>query len=132
LIEAALAQQFATTPRFAEDACQDVNGYTDVRSGDFVAGNFESYRREFRTPGFGGKLYWVPRQVTADGVPLVVQARDLGAKSKDPLRFVFRSQGRTIGDAVPFFPSGVVVPHPGRWRLTATAGPNAGCFELEL
>jgi hypothetical protein len=68
----------------------------------------------------------------ADNVALVVRAEDLGGGAKDPLRFVFRSRGRTIGDAVPFFPSGVVVPHRGRGRLSATAGPNAGCFELDL
>ena len=32
----------------------------------------------------------------------------------------------------PFYISDFVLPHAGRWRLIATAGPDWGCFDLTL
>jgi len=32
----------------------------------------------------------------------------------------------------PFYATGTLLPHRGRWRLVATAGRNWGCFDLML
>lgn len=106
----------------------------DVRSGGFVAGNFRLYQ-EHRKPGVAedenfGKLYWVPlhphemRGLTVEAVRL----------TGEPLARTYRLS--LVATAIPsgdrFYPSGVVLPEPGTWRLTAASGPDLGCFEVTL
>jgi hypothetical protein len=43
-----------------------------------------------------------------------------------------RRHGRRDSKGMPFYATGTLLVHRGRWRLVATAGRNWGCFDLTL
>ncbi len=110
--------------------CVRVGHNRDVRSGGFLAGNFE-----FDEQGFAAayqqarrhsavKIYWVPLLVDHMS-ELTVQATLLSGQRVT--RTYHQSQAATGGGVV-FYPSAVPIPVPGTWKLVFDAGPNRGCF----
>lgn len=104
----------------------------DVRSGDFVAGDFGNYIRTWAASSHashGGKIYWIPMYPDRSQVAtILIQRRyplpllDLHVKS-GPLS--------DSGD-VAIYPSGIPIPSRGTWRLEANVGRNHGCFILTV
>jgi hypothetical protein len=121
---------WTTTPGSDQRECVDVADRTNVRSGTFVVGNFSSYRRYWRGTLDTSKLYYVPLSPTGHP-PLTVTAQSLDNPSEttSPLQQVGAAWG---ADGDFFYATGTVIPHTGRWRLTVTAGPNCGCFDLTI
>jgi hypothetical protein len=123
-------QEWTTTPGTDQRRCASVAGHTDVRSASFIVGNFCAYRRYWRGTLDTSKLYYVPLHPEGRP-PLAVTAQSLD----DPAEVVsvVSEYGPAWGVAGAFFyATGTVIPHRGRWRLTATAAPNWGCFDLTL
>jgi hypothetical protein len=98
-----------------------------IRSGEFVAGPFGAYKKDWARDPRNGKLWWVPFH-TATMPGLTVRAVLLD----DPAPNRTFTLTPAVGAGGPFYPSGVVLPAPGRWMLIATAGPDWGCFIVTL
>lgn len=130
--------QWHTTPGSTRVACVGVSGRTDVRSGQFIAGNFGSFIHAWDGTALTSRLYYVPLHPRT-GTPLVLTARRI-----EPVATTGRSTTREIvhlhfGDGFAwgeygqaFYVTGTVLPHAGRWQLQATAGSDRGCFDIEL
>ena len=120
-------------PGSTERRCVDVGSEREVRSGDFVAGNFAAYSGIWARGS--GKLYWIPHRLAwpDSSTPLRVAAVPLDPGS-GPRVFEKRTSARTVGviPEVHFFPSGFRLPGKGTWMLVATAGPHWGCFIFTL
>jgi hypothetical protein len=132
-----VSDDFAIAFGSAERRCVATDDHEVVRSGDFVAGPFVSYRRHWRFEQRSdvGKLYWEPkddRRVAR--IRLIVKAVPTGAESEPSSSWRFGGDGfaATTAQGRAFYPSGLHLPHRGRWRLTATAGTQWGCFDFEL
>jgi hypothetical protein len=133
-IDHALWQKYWTTiPGSAARHCVQVKGRTDLRSNSFIVGNFQSYIRFWDGTVENSKLYYIPLYPEQKAPPLAVSAEPLDGQSADP-PVVSRatddyawSQG-----GFPFYATGTLLAHRGRWRLVATAGRNWGCFDLTL
>ena len=119
-----------TTPGTPERRCLDVGAHTDVRSGDFVAGNFAVFIHDWDGTEATSKLYYIPA-APREGQPLDVVAELVGDAAPQKITFTFGLTAWTL-DGIPFYASGTVLPTRGRWRLTAMAGESSGCFELTL
>jgi hypothetical protein len=143
------ATPFKAAPGTAERACVDTGRYytpagdlsaldpppatgastgSGLRSGEFVAGSFATYIEEWRRdPGFG-KLWWFPLH-TREMPGLTIRAILLD----DPdVTRVYSAPYPAFNSTGTFYPSSVVLPVVGRWMLIATAGPDWGCFVLQL
>ncbi|MDX2260088.1 MAG: hypothetical protein SFU84_00145 [Gemmatimonadales bacterium] len=102
-----------------------------VRSGDFIAGPFETYNDVWKQ-GYG-KLWWHPSEMTPKPPLLVVQATRLDEQAESR---VFESSDiawpsgpkESEATSLKFYPTGIRLPSLGRWMLVATAGNNWGCF----
>jgi hypothetical protein len=98
-----------------------------IRSGEFVAGPFGAFGRDWARDPRDGKLWWVP--LHREPMPgLTVRAVLLDDPAIDRT-FTLTPAAGADG---PFYPSGVVLPVPGRWMLLATAGPDWGCFVITI
>jgi hypothetical protein len=119
------------TPGSQRHRCLDVKDRTDVRSGEFVVGNFVSFAHDWDGTYERSKLYYIPLHPD-DMSPLEVTATRLEAEPplRVPLRFNWAPSWTAFG--APFYVSGTVLPERGHWRLEAFAGRNRGCFELQL
>ena len=120
-------------PGTSERACVDVNRNLDavgrdgaLRSGEFVAGPFDSYIIHW-TPTNEGKLWWAP--LHTDLMPGVRVEAILLDNPSVRRTYEFSTVGHA-DDA--FYPSGILLPKSGTWRLVVTSGPDWGCFELTL
>ena len=120
-------------PGTSERACVDVNRNLGamgrdgaLRSGEFVAGPFDSYIIHW-TPYNEGKLWWAP--LHTDLMPGVRVEAILLDEPSVRHTFEFSTVGHTDGA---FYPSGILLPKSGTWRLLVTSGPDWGCFELTL
>jgi hypothetical protein len=129
--KAAWRRMWRETPGTARDRCLEVRDRTDVRSGEFVVGNFVSFRRYWDGTYEQSKLYYIPLHPD-DMAPLEVSATRLETQPPltVPLRFNWAPSWTAFG--APFYVSGTVLPERGHWRLEAVAGRNRGCFELQL
>ncbi len=118
-------------------------GAHSVRSGEFTIGGQLGdylYPTSALHAGHRGKIWWRPDLAKAE-MSLEVRGRSL-TNPQDTLRFnsatVAWPVGEGVGRSVPpklrdyFFPSGIVVPKPGRWLLVATSGANWGCFIVNV
>jgi hypothetical protein len=107
-----------------------VGRHAVVRSHAFLAGSFSGYRVEWDGTLARSKLWYVPL-VPGPMAPLRVTARSLDRPTtiNQAVQWQSRAWGST-GDA--FYATGTVLPHRGRWRLTATSGTNWGCFDFTL
>jgi hypothetical protein len=121
---------FRHVPGSSSYRCVDVGHSRNVRSGGILAGPFgvdeqlfaEFYHQYGRRNEI--KVYWIPLDVDHMST-LTVHATLLAARSIS--RTVELRQVAAEGDDV-FYPSAIPIPIPGRWELTASAGPNRGCF----
>jgi hypothetical protein len=99
-----------------------------VRSGDFVAGDFVDYRKQWK-PNLGpdeGKIFWVPAH-PQPAAELTITATSAGGQV-----VTYAAGALADSDSGPLYPSGVPLPADGTWTLLARAGDNWGCFELVL
>jgi hypothetical protein len=120
-----------------ERACISTGDHDVVRSGNFVAGPFVSYRQYWLPdqPPDIGKLYWEPeddRHVAKVALVVTAVARGLDTEPPSTWRFGGTGFAATTARGNRFYPSGLHLPHRGQWRLTATAGTQWGCFDFEL
>jgi hypothetical protein len=121
---------FRGMPGSLADQCVRVGNHHDIRSGGFLAGNFEADEQGFAAAyqetrhHTAEKIYWIPLHVDHMS-RLAVQATLLPGRTVT--RTYHQTQAATGGGHV-FYPSAVPIPVPGTWQLIATAGPNAGCF----
>ncbi|MGW3793644.1 hypothetical protein ACWD8I_21110 [Micromonospora arida] len=116
-------------PGSARRECVAVPGdATLVRSGDFIAGDFVEYRRQWH-PELGpdlGKLFWLPARPQLNAA-LTVTATSGGRTE------TYSAGSLTTNDAgQAMYPSGIPLPAAGTWKLVAQAGDGWGCFELAL
>ena len=125
-----------STPGSTLTRCVSVGGYTDVRSGQFIAGNFASFVHWWDGTYQNSKLYYVPLHPVT-GTPLVVTARRIeeggGARITREvvhLRFAQGFAWSESGEA--FYVTGTVLPQAGAWRIEASAGLDHGCFDLQV
>jgi hypothetical protein len=126
---------FRRVPGSSSYRCVRVGHYRDVRSGGFLAGPFgvgeQLFAQAYQQYGQRSevKVYWVPLDVSHMSA-LTVQATLLAARRVS--RTVELGQVATAqlaaGSDIVFYPSAIPVPVPGTWKLTASAGPNKGCF----
>jgi hypothetical protein len=128
--DAARTAAFRHVPGSSSYRCVGVGHYRDVRSGGFMAGPFgideqlfAEFYQQYRLRN-EIKVYWIPLHVD-HMTTLTVHATLLAAQSMS--RTVKQSQVATVSGEV-FYPSAVPIPVPGTWELTASAGPNRGCF----
>ena len=132
-------------PGSPERECVSVNPLLDelgrdgaIRSGQIVAGPFQHFVRGWN-PYIENKLWVAPlhtskmpgaiiERVPLDGQPTVaaVGYEDMAwfAEEAPPNSDEARSTS--------FYPGGLRLPEPGRWRLAVTSGPDWGCFEVEV
>ncbi|MFG2045064.1 hypothetical protein [Dactylosporangium sp. NPDC048998] len=100
-----------------------------VRSGDFIAGDFVHYRKQWE-PNLGpniGKIFWVPAH------PQPNAALTITATSASGQVETYSAGSLAYNDAGdPLYPSGIPLPTNGTWKLLAQAGDNWGCFALTL
>jgi hypothetical protein len=66
--------------------------------------------------------------------PLTVSAEPLDGQPADPPIVERGTNDYAWGlpNGPPFYATGTLLAHRGRWRLVATAGRNRGCFDLTL
>lgn len=120
---------FRGLPGSSAYRCVRVAGHRDVRSGGFVAGNFQFARQQFANEYQASqshttvKIYWVPLHVDHMS-GLAVHETLL---SDPTVSRTFEQRDVATTGAV-FYPSGVQIPVPGTWKLVADAGPDRGCF----
>ena len=118
-------------PGSAARHCVRVRNRTDVRSNSFIVGNFRSYISGWDGTIENSKLYYIPLYPEQTALPLTISAEPLDGQSADPPVIWRGSEGYAWGKA-PFYATGTLSAHRGRWRLVATAGRNWGCFDLTL
>ncbi len=129
--KAAWRRMWREIPGTPRERCLDVRDRTDVRSGEFVVGNFVSFARDWDGTYEQSKLYYIP--VHPDGhTPLDVTATRLGAEPPLVVSLQFSPPYSWTLDGIPFYVTGTVLPERGRWRLEAVAGRDRGCFEFQL
>ncbi|HEX8229636.1 MAG TPA: hypothetical protein VF826_10035 [Chloroflexia bacterium] len=118
-------------PGTAQRTCVDVAKDDIVRSGEFIAGNFQLFIEQWR-PNLTereGKIWWIPlHQDQMPGLTVkLIRFEDLTT--------IFQVRNfPTVGSTGvgSFYPSGVPLPSAGRWRLVATSGPDWGCFDVAV
>ena len=79
------------------------------------------------------KLYYIPLYPEQTTPPLAISAEPLDGQPADP-PVVWRGTDSYAWSSkgMPFYATGTLLVHRGRWRLVATAGRNWGCFDLTL
>lgn len=117
-------------PGSARRECVTVpDGASLVRSGDFIAGDFAEYRKQWR-PDLGpdvGKLFWLPARPQLNA-PLTVTATSSSGRTE-----TYSAGSLVTNDAgQAMYPSGIPLPAAGTWKLVVQAGDGWGCFELTL
>ena len=109
--------------------CQTVGLRTDVRAGSLAAGNFEQARQQY-ADAKGGKpvsvfLYAIPEHSTSmPGVSVTLESLTSGASTTQTFRSV------EDAESWKYYPVFLPIPAPGSWRITMTAGPDRGCFQV--
>ena len=107
-------------------------GWTAARSDTFVVGNFAAYIRSWDGTVTTSKLAYTPRYPDAAQPPLRVKAAPLDGQPASPTAGVVFVSYAWGEDGIPFYATGTLLPHRGRWRLIATAGLNWGCFDFTI
>jgi hypothetical protein len=123
---------WGSSPGTADRRCVPVEDLEWVRSGDFVVGNFASYRRYWDGTDENSKLAYTPLHSTTGDQPLTVTAETIGTDPIETVQPLHAVGNAWTLDGIPFFSTGTVLPHRGSWRLVAVAGLNWGCFELTI
>ena len=106
----------------------------DLRSGEWVAGNFFDLARASGVGPSGTladpiqlKIYW--NGLARDLQTPIITARSLSDPARPPVRGTTSSATNSRGT---FTASGVVIPVQGRWRITAASTDQWGCYDVEL
>jgi len=125
---------WSATPGSAARRCVTVKNGTDVRSNSFIVGNFRAYRDQWDGTIENSKLYYIPLYPEQTAPPLTVSAEPLDGQPADPPIVERGTNDYAWGlpNGPPFYATGTLLAHRGRWRLVATAGRNRGCFDLTL
>jgi hypothetical protein len=131
LDEAAWVELWRKAPGTATRNCVDVGSRDQVRSGQFIVSPFAAFMNRWDGTEETSKLAYVPLHPQND-TSLEVKATRLG--TRPPLVVTLRFGGIVswLPDGTPFYVTGTVLPERGRWRLEPVAGPDRGCFELQL
>jgi hypothetical protein len=118
----------------AERRCVSVDSINVARSGDFLAGPFTHGDPQ----ALGRKIWWEPAYVS----PTTPASLTVSAVRIDTVGAARVYVGFTLSrasnpetrvrSATQFYPGGIRFPSRGRWMLVATAGPNWGCYTLEV
>lgn len=115
-----------------QNSCQVVGDQRDVRSGTIAAGNFAVARQQYSklaSPSHRTAqvfLYIIPQRASSmSGVTL--RMTPLSGSGKSTVTTV-----KTVDTANDwrYYSAELNVPGPGKWRLSAASGPNAGCFDV--
>lgn len=106
--------------------------WTAARSDTFVVGNFADYIHSWDGTTTTSKLAYTPRYPDANQPPLRVTATPLDGQPGSPLAGLDSVSYAWGEDGIPFYATGTLLPHRGRWRLIAAAGRNWGCFDLTV
>ena len=109
-----------------------------IRSGQIVAGPFQHFVRGWN-PYIENKLWFAPLHTssmpgaTIERVPLDGQ-REVSAVGYEDAAWGAEEAPPNSDKArsTSFYPGGLRLPEPGRWRLAVTSGPDWGCFEVEV
>jgi hypothetical protein len=120
-------RDFQGMPGSVAYRCVDVGNHTNVRSGGFVAGDFQADQKYFAST-FKKlkevKIYWIPLHV---GTMPTLTVRETHVSFPQTTRTTTWTQV-AANPGVVFYPSATPIPLAGTWRLMASAGPNRGCF----
>lgn len=114
------------------DTCVVVGSQRDLRSGDFLAGPFDTARAQYghSEPGATARsvrLYFVPLHAKAmPGLRLTFTNVASGAT------VVARQKQVADAEQWKFYDTRTVLKESGRWQVRATAGPDKGCFTFAL
>lgn len=114
------------------DTCAVVGSQRDLRSGDFLAGPFDTARAQYghREPGAtkrSVRLYFVPLHAKAmPGLKLTFTNVASGAT------VVARQKQVADAEQWKFYDTRTLLKESGRWQVRATAGPDKGCFTFAL
>jgi hypothetical protein len=124
---------WSTIPGSAARRCVQVKNRTSVRSNSFIAGNFRNYIRFWDGTMENSKLAYTPLYPEQTAPPLTVSADPLdGQPAVPPLVERGTDDYAWAMNGMPFYATGTLLAHRGRWRFVATAGRNWGCFDLTL
>ena len=112
--------------------CVNGIGMGPARSGQFTIGGNLSGMWGLQA-GHVGKVWWTPVYRGKEMPPLEVRARSL-TRPRDTTRYTTTRVAYTVSGATRtyFFPSGIMIPNPGRWLVVASSGDNWGCFILTV
>lgn len=139
---------FAAVPGTAERRCVDVDELRaggrwrtermsdgtlvqilDVRSGEFIAGNFLLLSRLTGDPPFETKIYWMPLDPDAAKFKTAtLRIENADAPGPTVTTVLGSEDSWSGGPGAYFWPSGTPIPERGRWRLTIEADGHWGCF----
>jgi hypothetical protein len=125
-------RMWSTIPGSAARRCVKVKNRTDARSNSFIVGNFRNYRDHWDGTLENSKLYYVPLYPEETAPPLSVSAEPLDGQPAIPPVVWRGTSDYARGSRGPFYATGTLLAHRGRWRLVAKAGRNWGCFDLTL
>lgn len=108
--------------------CVDAESHVTARSGEFVAGPFETHIM-FPSPNGRAqrKVWWAPRQ-TATMPPMQLRAEKIAAP-RVTVSWTFSSVVRNENGY--FFNTTFRFPETGKWLVVVTSGSNWGCFLLD-
>lgn len=115
-----------------DGACIAVAGRRDVRSGGIVGGPFDTAASAWgkAQPGLAKDnvtLYWVPLHAGAmRGVTVVATHASSGSRVRAA------TDSYNLAEQWKYYTTSLELPTAGTWRLKVTAGPDAGCFDLDL
>jgi hypothetical protein len=125
-------RQWSTAPGSAARRCVEVKNRSSVRSNSFRVGNFRSYISGWDGTMENSKLAYIPLYPEQPAPPLAISAEPLDGQPADPPVLEGGTAYAWAMDGIPFYATGTLLAHRGRWRLIATAGRNWGCFDLTL
>jgi hypothetical protein len=129
----AVAEALVHDPGSAARRCVQVKNRTSVRSNSFIVGNFRNYIRFWDGTMENSKLAYTPLYPEQTAPPLTVSADPLdGQPAVPPLVERGTDDYAWAMNGMPFYATGTLLAHRGRWRFVATAGRNWGCFDLTL
>jgi hypothetical protein len=123
---------WATTPGSTARRCVPVRNRSDVRSDSFIVGNFRAYISGWDGTLNNSKLYYIPLYPDPTKPPLAISAEPQDGQPAGSLVLSGGTDYAWAENGIPFYATGTLLPHRGRWRLVATAGRNYGCFDLTL
>ena len=109
-----------------ERQCVDAEKHLTARSGEFVAGPFDTH---VMMAGLGRKVWWAPRQGAAMPPMQFRAVKITPSDSTVAVTWTFASVVRNENGY--FFNTTFRFPEVGKWLVVVTSGDNWGCFLLD-